>query len=141
MILNASPENGMPSSARRGMLRSSVSSPGCKTHVVDNVKRTWQIVDDCVQQWLDAFVFESRPTQHRNKLNRQGTLADQAAKGCEVGFNTFQIRFHCVVVHFDRSFDQSWRATRRLLPSSCRGSDAFPSLRQDLHPPRPILPW
>src|SRR3546814_5326436 len=66
-----------------------------------NVERRRQIVDDRVEQRLDALVLERRAAKDRDERLHQRALADQRLELGDVGDGAFEIGFHRVVVLFD----------------------------------------
>ena len=78
-----------------------------EAHVVNNVHRGWQIVDNSVQQRLNTFVFERGAAEYGDELDRQCPFADQTAQGVDVRLcAVHQVVFHGFVIHLDRSLDQ-----------------------------------
>ena len=71
-----------------------------------NVERARHIVDNRVEQRLDALVLERRAAQYRNEALVQRTLADQRLQGRCVGLVAFEILFHHVIVLLDSKLDQ-----------------------------------
>ena len=71
-----------------------------------NVERARQIVDDGVEQGLDALVLERRAAQHRHERERQRALADQRLQRRRVGLVALQVRGHDVVVLLDGHLDE-----------------------------------
>ena len=65
-----------------------------------------QIVDDGVEQRLDALVLEGRTAEDRHKRNLLHSLANAAFQGVNVRLLPIEIGAHDIVVHLDRSFDQ-----------------------------------
>src|SRR3546814_2694240 len=71
-----------------------------------NVERRRQIVDDRVEQRLDALVLERRAAKDRDERLHQRALADQRLELGDVGDGAFEIGFHRVVVLFDGELDE-----------------------------------
>ena len=71
-----------------------------------DVERARQIVDDRVEQRLDALVLERRAAQHRHEREVERALADQLLQRRDVGLIAFEIGFHDVVVLLDGHLDQ-----------------------------------
>ena len=71
-----------------------------------NVERRRQIIADCIEQVLHAFVFERRTANDRKNLLRDGGFANT---GHQLGFRNrlpLNVFFHQVVVGFRRRFNQ-----------------------------------
>ena len=75
MTLNASAENGASSEAARSASALVLGSMPAHRR---NVERARQVVDDRVEQRLDALVLERRAEQHRRELARERRLAQRA---------------------------------------------------------------
>ncbi len=71
-----------------------------------HVERRRQIIDDRVEQRLDALVLERRAAQHRNEREVEGALADQLLQGRRVGLLAAEIGLHDLVVLLDGHLDQ-----------------------------------
>src|SRR5258708_775634 len=72
-----------------------------------NVERGGQVVDDAVEQELDALVLEGRPAEHGDQLERAAPLAerrDDLGFGHLVGVPVQELR-HDAVVHVGAGFD------------------------------------
>ncbi len=78
-----------------------------------NVERRRQIVDDAVEQRLDALVLERRTAQHGDEREVERALADQRLELRDGGLGALQIRLHQVVVLLDRHLDQLGACDRR----------------------------
>ena len=76
-------------------------------HALDgrNVQRARQIIDDSVEQRLNALVFERRAAQHREERAGDDGLADKPFERCLVRLLAFEVGGHGGVIEFDRSFD------------------------------------
>ena len=80
---------------------------------VFNIERRRQIINNSVEQWLDALVFKRRTATDRNKRLIQRTLADQRFQRCNVWLITFKICFHGDIVLLNGKFDQFAAIFRR----------------------------
>ena len=87
MILNASAEKGASSDGAR------VGGNAVHLEAFDrrNVQRRRQIVDDRVEQRLDALVLERRAAQHRHEREVERALADQLLERRRVGLGAFEV--------------------------------------------------
>src|SRR3546814_1381002 len=71
-----------------------------------NVERARQIIDNGVEQRLDALVLEGRTAQHGHEGEVERALADQALQRRDVRLLAFEIGLHRLVVLLDGGFDQ-----------------------------------
>ena len=76
------------------------------TFYVRQIKRRRQIIDNRVQQWLNAFVFESCSAQYRNKRHGQRPFTNALFERFGRNFLALKIVFHGLIIHFNRHFDQ-----------------------------------
>src|SRR5947207_8684502 len=70
------------------------------------VGRRRQVIDDSVEQRLDAFVLEGRAAQYRDKSRGDRALADAALQGFDIGLLAAEIGFERGIVLLDRQFDK-----------------------------------
>src|SRR3546814_13477322 len=70
-----------------------------------NVERARQIIDNGVEQRLDALVLEGRTAQHGREGEVERALADQALQRRDVRLLAFEIGLHRLVVLLDGGFD------------------------------------
>src|SRR6056297_2093864 len=77
-----------------------------KAHVGGHVERRRQVVDDGVQERLDALVLERGTGRHRNEGHREAALADEFAEGRLVGLLTLEVGLHRGIVHLDGELDE-----------------------------------
>ena len=71
-----------------------------------NVQRAGQIVDDGVEQRLDALVLERRAAQHGHEREVERALADQLLQRRDVGLLAAEVSLHDVVVLLDGHLDE-----------------------------------
>ncbi len=71
-----------------------------------NVERARHIVDDGVEQRLDALVLERRPAQHRHEREGERALADQHLELGRRRLGALEVRLHQRVVLLDGHLDQ-----------------------------------
>ena len=101
--MNASAANGALSSAGRS---STVDAVELEALDGGHVERARQIIDDPVEQGLDALVLERGAAQHRHEREVQRALADQRLQRRDVGLLAAEIGLHDVVVLLDGHLDQ-----------------------------------
>ena len=94
MTLKASAEKGASSSGRRADL----VAVGLDAHDGRHVERRRQVVDDGVQQRLDAFVLEGGAAEHRRDADVERRLADHLAQVRGGDLPALEIRLEQVVV-------------------------------------------
>ena len=70
-----------------------------------NVQGAWQIIDDRVEQRLNALVFERRTAQHRKERSGEDGLANKLFECRLLRLFAFEVSGHGGVIEFDRSFD------------------------------------
>ena len=80
---------------------------------VFNIERRRQIINNSVEQWLNALVLKRRTAADRNKRLIQRALADQRLQRCNVWLITFKICFHGDIVLLNGKFDQFAAIFRR----------------------------
>ena len=83
-----------------------------------DVGRRRQVIDDSVEQRLDAFVLEGRAAQYRDKSRGDRALADAALQRFDIGLLAAEIGFERGIVLLDRQFD-------KLVMRGLRGSLQF----------------
>ena len=79
------------------------------------IGRRRQVVDDRVEQRLNALVLEGRAAQHRMEGATLHGGADQAAQGRIVRLLAVEVGHHRLVVHLDGRFDELAAIFERLI--------------------------